>query len=193
MRKWRRWLRKFWIVSSPDRFTDASLLLPVRPSFSLAWLVFIVHAAGLGALWSNDLFTLSLKLALTLALALSAAQAIARTLQWQASPLVQVHYVSREVSGARADADVATWRLLFASGQVQTARLMDPVYVSDYFLILRFCGLEDSGQARVGRFLKDRQCQQTVVIAAESMPADQYRRAKVLLRHRAARLISLAK
>lgn len=162
----RLWLKRSWIVSSPETFSADRLYLALKRSRLHVLLSLVVHLAALGALWINAMFWTSLQLALTLALIVSLIHFLGG---WNLSGNVRV--VQRVVYRNEA------WLLGFNDGRWQQAQLGSPLHIGYFFVIL---GFSSNGEA-----LK-------VVVGRDACEQNTYRRLTVLLRHHGPKLLGLS-
>lgn len=162
------WLKRSWIVSSPETFSGDRLYLVLKHSRLHSLLSLSIHLAALVALWVNPIFWISLQLALTLALFVSLIQLLHGWNRWGKAPVVE-QIIYRE----------GTWALGFSDGRWQQARLQSPLHVGYLFVILGF-GLK-------GKELKEKELK--VVICRDACEKNTFRRLAVLIRHYGPKLL----
>lgn len=160
------WLKRSWIVSSPETFSSDRLYLTLKRSRLQMLLNLTVHLAALAALWLNPTFWISLQLALTLALFVSLVYFLGG---W--SHLGKVPVVEQVVYRNEA------WALGFSDGRWQGAQLRSPLHVGYLFVILGF--------RLKGEELK-------VVVGRDACEKNTYRRLTVLVRHHGHKLLDLS-
>jgi hypothetical protein len=73
---WQLWLKRSWIVSSPETFSADRLYLVLNPSHLHSLLIFLTQMAALVALWINLTFWVTRQWALTVALFVSLAHRV---------------------------------------------------------------------------------------------------------------------
>jgi hypothetical protein len=154
-------------VSSRDGFS-AALIITLKPSRSRLGLSAVIHFLGLSALWHSDLFGLGVAGALTLALFVSFAfdaikhGHVRKTFgaAHERAKLVQLHH-----SGHR-------WLGLLANGDAAELELVGDTYVGRWFTSIHFAYYKKDGS----------RCVTSVVIGADTLSMDIYRRLGVLLR-----------
>jgi hypothetical protein len=150
-------------VSSPEKFTSQHVRLSVKRSKLYALVNLAAHGGALMALYSNELFSEPLKLFLGFAVFTSMVYVMSRY-------VLLMHPESvKEVTCFET-----RWKLRLNNEQEMTATLLDPIYASRSFIILLF------RTPRPGIL--------PVIIAADTVSEDVFRRTKVLIHQGSERL-----
>ena len=157
------WLKRSWIVSSPETFSAERLYLVLKRSRLQLLSNLTVHLAALVALWINPMFWMSLQLAITLALFVSLIHFLGGWNQLRDVPVVEQVIYRNEA-----------WALGFSDGRWQQAQLRSPLHVGYLFVILGF--------RLNGEELK-------VVVGRDACDKNTYRRLTVLIRHHGPKLL----
>ena len=163
---WQLWLKRSWIVSSPEAFSADRLYLVLNHSRLHSVLTLSTHLAALVALWINPTFWEPLQWALSLALVTSLIQLVHSRNSWGQTLRVE-QIVYRDGS----------WALGFSDGRWQQAQLRSPLHVGYFFVVLGF--------RLQGEELK-------VVIGRDACGKDTYRRLTVFIRHQGSGLLNLS-
>ena len=163
---WQPWLKRFWIVSSPEAFSADRLYLVLNHSRLHSLLKLSTHLAALVALWINPTFWEPLQWALTLALFTSLTHLV-HSRNHRGKTLVVEQIVYRD----------GTWALGFSDGRWQQAQLRSPLHVGYFFVVLGF--------RLKGEELK-------VVVARDACGKNTYRRLTVFIRHHGPSLLDLS-
>lgn len=163
---WQRWLKRSWIVSSPETFSADRFYLVLNHSRLHSLLKFSTHLAALVVLWTNPMFWEPLQWALTLALFTSLIHLVyGRNHRGQTLVVKQIVYRD------------GAWTLGFSDGRWQQAQLRSPLHVGYFFVVLGF--------RLKGEMLK-------VVIGRDACGKNTYRRLTVFIRHHGPSLLDLS-
>ena len=173
---WQPWLKRFWIVSSPETFSADRLYLVLKHSRLHSLLKFSTHMVALVVVWVNPLFWEPLQWALTLALLTSLTHLVySRNHHGQTLVVQQVVY--RE----------GKWSLGFGDGRWQQAQLLSPLHVGYFFVVL---GFKLKGEMLKGEMLKSEILR--VVVGRDACGINTYRRMTVFIRHHGPSLLDLS-
>lgn len=142
-------------MSSPDGFDTRGLTLALRRSRLQSLLLLAVFGLALTAIWINHLLPLPLAVCLTLALCISCGFFAWRDV-WRlpGDAIVGVNYGEQR------------WHLKLRGGDVLAASLAAVVFTGKRFLVLRFA-VPGQGSRQV-------------VLAADALSPDQFRRLRVI-------------